>query len=122
MDGPEEPRIKRGGEKVFCAFPGAFAFTNLAIAIAILLQVDMPPTKIRYIDVEEGETIFLRVKSMYPITIEFQKGTLVAFEVAGGVFTRFALEKPTIIDKVEQTETQIEEDLIETQLMDTQIE
>jgi len=82
----------------------------------------MPPTKIRYIDVEEGETIFLRVKSMYPITIEFQKGTLVAFEVAGGVFTRFALEKPTIIDKVEQTETQIEEDLIETQLMDTQIE
>lgn len=76
----------------------------------------MPPTKTRIIEVEEGETIFLKVKSMYPITIEFQKGTLVAFEAVGGIFTRFGPDRPQCVEKVEEkAETQHEEDMMETQ-------
>jgi hypothetical protein len=86
----------------------------------------MPPQKIRIIEVAEGETVFMKVKSIYPITIEFQKGTLVAFEVLGGVFTRFSPEKAVSESKVEElAETQVEEDYMETQpddYGDTQIE
>jgi hypothetical protein len=76
----------------------------------------MPPSKVRIIEVEEGESVFLKVKSMYPITLEFQKGTLVAFETLGGIFTRFAQERPPCMEKVEElAETQHEEDMLETQ-------
>ena len=79
----------------------------------------MPPSKIRLIEVAEGESVFLKVKSMYPITIEFQKGTLVAFEVEGGIFTRFGNGRPKPMEKVEEiAETQHEEDSMETQPFD----
>lgn len=88
------------------------------LCCVLCLQV-MPPSKIRVIEVEEGESIVLKVKSMYPITLEFQKGTLVAFEVDGGIFTRFAMERPGIMEHAEEmAETQHEEDAMETQPFD----
>lgn len=83
----------------------------------------MPPSKFRIIEVEEGESVFLKVKSMYPITIEFQKGTLVAFEVQGGIFTRFGNDRPKVVEKVEEiAETQHEDDFLETQPFDYGLE
>ncbi len=80
----------------------------------------MPPSRIRVIEIAEGESVFLKVRSTYPITIEFQKATLVVFEQLGGVFTRFASERPACVEKVEEiAETQTEEeDYMETQTMD----
>jgi hypothetical protein len=79
----------------------------------------MPPSKVRVIEVEEGETVFLKVNSMYPITIEFQKGTLVAFEALGGVFTRFSAERPAVMADVEEdAQTEHEDYMEETQEMD----
>lgn len=79
----------------------------------------MPPSKIRVIEVAEDETLFVKVKSMFPITLEFQKGTVTAFEVAGGVFTRFASERPEIVKKAEEmVDTDTEDDFQETQVMD----
>lgn len=99
-------------------FSGVFrVLVLIAILVACLLQ--MPPSKIRVIEVAEGETVLLKVKSMYPITLEFQKGTLTAFEVAGGVFTRFASDRPAAVEKAEEhVDTDTEEDYQETQLMD----
>jgi hypothetical protein len=86
----------------------------------MILSGIMPPSRIRVIEIAEGESVFLKVRSIYPITIEFQKGTLVIFEQLGGVFTRFSSERPACVAKVEEiAETQTEEgDYMETQPMD----
>ena len=80
----------------------------------------MPPSRIRVIEIEEGEQVFLKVRTSYPIILEFQKATLVVFEQLGGIFTRFASERPACVEKVEElAETQTEEaDYMETQPMD----
>lgn len=90
----------------------AFFLTNGLLTLCCgewlcLLQVNM---KIRVIDVAVDEQVLIRVKSVYPITLEFKNGVLVAYEMKGGVFTQVSIDRPEPLQKAEEdAETECDE-------------